>query len=363
MSFSVSFSSPFPSTGTSHFYSADVQVFGNATSLEMMGDAKKHELAVLIQEGSSNNQFYETAIKIVSDSRQDAKNDFFNDPVVQGQLLSGLMKGDVKDEHILEGLKSCNPSINPERQQQILTYHLSFLIDIVPHFPEAMIACRFFTIPKLQQEIASWIKTGGLSNWANDPEKLVALIRQLPILTDPEAQRSIASAIRAKCFGNHPKVLIALIGQLAMLTDPEAQQTIADAISEQCFGSDAEMLTALVGKFAIFTAHTAQVLIASTIDSGFFGDDLAVLTALGVKLTIFTYPEAQRIIAKNILEGVSSFSNNLTVLRMARKNMDVLFTDPEALAMIKEAEKKEIFDVLPSDSILDGRLKKKSKYG
>ncbi len=185
----------------------------------------------------------------------------FNDPVVQKELVEGVMVGTVTDGETIAKLANCVVCIGSEEQKQILDSKLEFFFGVIHAHPEAMVACRFFTAELAQMAIAGAIYS---ESFGADSTVLIALVDQLKMFTSPTAQQVIAHSIVYERFGAAPDVLAALAGQLGIFTDDEAQLILAEAIEEgkSPFSRDTTVLSKIdEGMNTLFTNPVAlQIL-------------------------------------------------------------------------------------------------------
>lgn len=321
----------------------------NATSLQNMPIKDQHKLASIIKKGPSNsNPGYASAIDIFTQSDETSKNAFLNDSVVQRKLLKGLMKGDVKEPVVIEGLKTCTPCISPEEQNKILDEKLDYFVGTVDGCSEIVFACKFFTDPDAQQTIAQAIYE---KCFASYPTLSMALVEKIATFTEPKAKSIIAKAVCENCLKNVLEVRLALVKQLPVLcTDPKAQQIIAEAVREKSFGNEPEVQLALAEQLSVlFTNPKEKIIIAEAIRAGCFGNQFeqsprsnhAFTAVMKQFSTMFSEAETQWILAQALLEGCFGEAAYGNVDSSGRLKMLVeqlaMFTDPEARKILAKA--------------------------
>ncbi len=222
------------------------------------------ELATAI---AQNNYWRAEKIKLeeilASDEQRMA---FINDPSVQLIVLKGWIEHTDIDPRILKALKECTPSLSIDDQNKILqlpdysriaSYQKEtltpFLIDhpaiqlhalqgwirsdrITPRIFNALEQCAPSLSPDDQNKIASL-----LVDWTLATDKKVMLLRFITDIS-PGWQQWIARDINAGFAGTDPIMLQALVKKLPIFTDPIAQNVINDAIKRKKLGTDVKLI-------------------------------------------------------------------------------------------------------------------------
>ncbi len=176
------------------------------SSVDTMSPEEQLKLARLIKDGKCSA---EKLNQIFAQSTYVGLFDFFANPNAQERLVKGVMRGDITDPRILDGLKGTRVSLSQNVQNQLWNEHgqqmmVAMMASSLPHESSSLFLFKFFPDLKNseQEKIANSVFYEWLPRNASTLHTLDEHLKDFPLKLKNGIKNVVINAIVAKILGD-----------------------------------------------------------------------------------------------------------------------------------------------------------------